>query len=911
MSKYPKGSEWRLWDLHIHTPASYNYTGGRFATMTAAEKSTAVTQIISNINESDVAAYAINDYWTFDGYLELRRAHEAGEVIKKTVFPAIELRIESASKHRLNIHVILSDKLTVQQLNDFKGQLRLRLIDRPLSDEALIEYARRLDGAKAKTHGAPEGYLDDPVALARLGAETAEITKASFEAALKTIPEDHRLVMAPYDCYGGMEKIDWKVQPSEDLYFMQLVDIVEDRDQENIDLFACRKTPANEAFIENFKVTIGGRPKPCISGSDGHSIASFKTWRAETRSRKTWIKADPTFEGLRQIIFEPTARVRVQELSPSASYTKPYVSSISIAQEFSPFPINPLYENPRFGAEPGLVLNSDLVCVIGGRGTGKSCLVDYLGKAFGPASKTSPYVLSEDFTVVFNKDLASTSTHHAKEGAELPFVYISQNEVKTKVTTGTVGEEIKQMLGVQGLSFDSEVNSKTREILSAVEKQKAWFKQTNEKGEMIYDRASIEAQITRNQSLLDSITTEQNKEKLERFTANVSKISGAKDKTRRLGLLKEELEVFKAGFDPKAAAVDPSIPVLEITTQIEAIRLLTEQAAADVSACEEDNTKIRADFALVYTGDLSGLLQNAEFYRSAIEKLKSNLATIGAKQKELDDAVVKRATIPVLIEAEIKRQKEAIDARWKAIQQGQPDWTQEQKGLMKRILADRQITLEGRIIFDQALFLTKLKEVLNLRSFRATAELSIEDRIRDEFKITDAPSFLKFMQERLHQTEDAAYVSGDIPSLFYDVAQRSAFLRVEPVISYGGRPLERLSVGQKGTVYLCLKLATQAFTQPLIFDQPEDDLDNEFIIEELVEIFRGIKQFRQVILVTHNANLVVNADAEQVVVAENANGVLKYTAGSLEAEITNRAVRRILEGGDEAFLKRELRYNLK
>ena len=431
------------------------------------------------------------------------------------------------------------------------------------------------------------------------------------------------------------------------------------------------------------------------------------------------------------------------------------------------------------------------------------------------------------------------------------------------------------------------------------------------KGEVIYDRASIEAQITRNQSLLDSITTEQNKEKLERFTANVSKISGAKDKTRRLGLLKEELEVFKAAFDPKASAIGPSIPVLEIISQIDAIRLLTEQAVADISACEEDNSKIRADFALVYTGDLSGLLQNAESYRSTIEKLKFNLATIGAKQKELDEAVVKRATIPALIEAEIKRQKEAIDARWKAIQQGQPDWTQEQKDLMKRILADRQITLEGRIIFDQALFLTKLKEVLNLRSFRATTELSIEDRIREEFKVTDAPSFLKFMQERLHQTEDAAYVSGDILSLFYDVAQRSAFLRVEPVISYGGRPLERLSVGQKGTVYLCLKLATQAFTQPLIFDQPEDDLDNEFIIEQLVEIFRGIKQFRQVILVTHNANLVVNADAEQVVVAENANGVLKYTAGSLEAEVTNKAVRRILEGGDEAFLKRELRYNLK
>ena len=157
------------------------------------------------------------------------------------------------------------------------------------------------------------------------------------------------------------------------------------------------------------------------------------------------------------------------------------------------------------------------------------------------------------------------------------------------------------------------------------------------------------------------------------------------------------------------------------------------------------------------------------------------------------------------------------------------------------------------------------------------------------------------MTDQLHLIEDESYVSGDLASLFYNVTQRSAFLRVEPVISYGGRPLERLSVGQKGTVYLCLKLATQAFTQPLIFDQPEDDLDNEFIIEELVEIFRGIKQYRQVILVTHNANLVVNADAEQVVVAENNNGVLRYTSGSLESEVTNKAVRRILEGGDDAW----------
>ena len=308
---------------------------------------------------------------------------------------------------------------------------------------------------------------------------------------------------------------------------------------------------------------------------------------------------------------------------------------------------------------------------------------------------------------------------------------------------------------------------------------------------------------------------------------------------------------------------------------------------------------------------MSGLLQNAEAYRASIERLRSNLEIIAAKQKELEISMIKRAELPDLISAELDRQKAAIDDRWQSVQQGQSDWTIEQRDLMKRILADRQISLEGRIIFDTIAFMTQLKDVLNLRSFRATSELTIDDRVRQTFPITSTDDFLMFMKTSLHTIEAEDFVSGDLAGLFYDVTKRSKFLRVEPVISYGGRPLDRLSVGQKGTVYLCLKLATQAFTQPLIFDQPEDDLDNEFIIEELVDIFRGIKQFRQVILVSHNANLVVNADADQVIVAQNDSGVLRYSSGSLEDPAINRAVRRILEGGDAAFLKRELRYNLK
>ena len=128
-------------------------------------------------------------------------------------------------------------------------------------------------------------------------------------------------------------------------------------------------------------------------------------------------------------------------------------------------------------------------------------------------------------------------------------------------------------------------------------------------------------------------------------------------------------------------------------------------------------------------------------------------------------------------------------------------------------------------------------------------------------------------------------------------------------MKYKGKNLDKISIGQKGTVYLKMKLATEAFSKPIVFDQPEDDLDNQFIIKELVDLFKELKKYRQVIIITHNANLVINADAEQVIIAKNDNERLKYYCGSLENSNINKQICEILEGGKEAFEKREQKYN--
>ena len=104
---------------------------------------------------------------------------------------------------------------------------------------------------------------------------------------------------------------------------------------------------------------------------------------------------------------------------------------------------------------------------------------------------------------------------------------------------------------------------------------------------------------------------------------------------------------------------------------------------------------------------------------------------------------------------------------------------------------------------------------------------------------------------------------------------------------------------------LCL-LVDQIF----IVDQPEDNLDNQFIMNELVPLIRQIKKSRQVILSTHNANLVVNADAEQIIVARLDSDKKDYPSGSIENKFINGSIKEILEGGEEAFRSRENKYGM-
>ena len=143
----------------------------------------------------------------------------------------------------------------------------------------------------------------------------------------------------------------------------------------------------------------------------------------------------------------------------------------------------------------------------------------------------------------------------------------------------------------------------------------------------------------------------------------------------------------------------------------------------------------------------------------------------------------------------------------------------------------------------------------------------------------------------------------------------TSHLRLEYSIVYDGQDIERLSPGTRGIVLLTLYLEVDRWdTRPLLIDQPEENLDPKSVFDELVTYFRRARHRRQVILVTHNPNLVVNTDADQVIVASASRAgaaglpLLHYRSGGLEDPDIRKDVCSLLEGGERAFLERERRY---
>ena len=128
-------------------------------------------------------------------------------------------------------------------------------------------------------------------------------------------------------------------------------------------------------------------------------------------------------------------------------------------------------------------------------------------------------------------------------------------------------------------------------------------------------------------------------------------------------------------------------------------------------------------------------------------------------------------------------------------------------------------------------------------------------------------------------------------------------------IKYNGKDLSKHSIGQRASA-LILFLLLQKGQNILIIDQPEDDLDNQTIYDEVIKEILKLKGHMQFIFATHNANIPVLGDSEKVVVCEYAENKITVNQGSIDTPDIQKAIVSIMEGGLEAFNRRKKIYNI-
>lgn len=174
------------------------------------------------------------------------------------------------------------------------------------------------------------------------------------------------------------------------------------------------------------------------------------------------------------------------------------------------------------------------------------------------------------------------------------------------------------------------------------------------------------------------------------------------------------------------------------------------------------------------------------------------------------------------------------------------------------------------------------------------------------FSDIDATSIIEKTVKDYHHEDYEALAFEDFPSIIVT----KSVVEENGEVNYYSKPISQLSLGQQHSVLLGILMLSDS-NKPLIIDQPEDNLDSEFIYKTIVKNLRKIKEQRQVIIVTHNANIAVLGDAELIIPLKSTSiKTHVLNSGSIDRKETREICCEILEGGKRAFVQRKDIYGI-
>lgn len=309
-------------------------------------------------------------------------------------------------------------------------------------------------------------------------------------------------------------------------------------------------------------------------------------------------------------------------------------------------------------------------------------------------------------------------------------------------------------------------------------------------------------------------------------------------------------------------------------------------------------------------GKINKIINDSMAYAKKLKEIEDKEKVLKEKLKERRELIKERVSISskrkithdVFATATSNSLKNNVDEFFITLKYTEGKYTTTFRDLLSGITQWRKTKLDA---------ILKNITPLELAECAVKKDFSFMDGLKDEngnsvFSQEDKNVFLAKCLENYRYEEFESEYFDDLPTITVakKIADNTGAER------YITRSLYQLSMGQQQSILLAILLQSDS-KKPLLIDQPEDNLDSEFIYKSIVRNLRRIKEYRQVIIVTHNANIAVLGDAELIIPLKSTHSnSMIMDRGSIDNEKTKALCCEILEGGKRAFKKRQAIYNI-
>ncbi len=633
--------------------------------------------------------------------------------------------------------------------------------------------------------------------------------------------------------------------------------------------------------------------------------------------RHCWVKlASPTIEALRQAFIASEARVRcghelgpdgeLQDLDhpPDASlHGRPWLRSVTVKGKASFF--------GGGGTPTTFEFSPDLTCVIGGSMTGKSTLLDGLrvhvgarlpqdeGARLGVTQRAQTRLLAGSASVELD---CRGSDHTASKHEQWPAIFYTQGELQRLAQEP---DAIEGILARLDSSESSGIEDRNRRI---VELDSELGRTARRLNELEGGVAEAEQALARSVQASDelAVLADAGIEELNRassataaWSGHLEAVSGVADQAGDLADTIEALEASPASGHSSSesqmqdqwrrarSAVRGLIATLADAT--DTARSISEERRQHLDELRQRVNRTLAEQG--YDGSRISELQALNAQAALRDSYEANLESARDGFKKLHEAFERSLTER---RTAVERQREAYDRVGHTIEQQ----------FESRIVARR---IDEGISQNLERFLVDLGQrgITRWWNDSKSAQSISPARLLEALEADDLAAV--GMSDAVQET----FRTQMTPSVRRELAAVRCPDRYVVELRHGGadyRVLNELSGGQRVNLLLSLLLEA-ADPRPLVIDQPEDELDNRFLFETLLPALGRLKGRRQVILATHNANIVVNGDADQVIQLDaSAHQGHMAVAGAIEDPDVRDAIVRTVDGGDAAFRLRRIKY---